>query len=101
MKAQIFESSDKAKEIQRKHEERQRIKKQRAYLRTNHSHCGICKTELKSGKGTHIDHCHFSGRIRGVLCNHCNLGLGHFKDNYELLLEASKYIIKNKLIIIT
>ncbi len=49
--------------------------------------CYVCgKHEL------HIDHCHESGRVRGLLCNSCNLGLGNFKDDIELLLKAVEYL---------
>lgn len=55
--------------------------------------CAICKTTEPLGKGNfHIDHCHKSEKIRGLLCHHCNVGLGHFKDNIDLLNIAIKYL---------
>jgi hypothetical protein len=39
-----------------------------------------------------VDHCHSTKKIRGLLCHHCNAGLGYFKDNPKLLLAAAKYI---------
>jgi hypothetical protein len=39
-----------------------------------------------------IDHCHDKERVRGVLCHWCNLGLGHFKDDPELLEMAAQYV---------
>lgn len=41
-----------------------------------------------------IDHCHTTGKIRGLLCTNCNTALGGFKDNKELLLNACKYLEK-------
>ncbi len=41
-----------------------------------------------------IDHCHESRKVRGVLCNSCNLGLGFFKDNAVSLESAIKYLKK-------
>jgi hypothetical protein len=38
------------------------------------------------------DHCHTSKKYRGWLCNHCNLILGHAKDNPEVLLAAAEYL---------
>lgn len=40
-----------------------------------------------------VDHCHKTNTIRGMLCNHCNRGLGHFKDDPELLEFARIYLL--------
>jgi len=39
-----------------------------------------------------IDHCHEKGHVRGLLCYHCNIGLGHFKDNTLWLQRAIEYL---------
>lgn len=55
--------------------------------------CGICKsTEPGSTKGWHIDHCHDTKCVRGILCNHCNLMLGYAKDNRTTLADAIEYL---------
>ena len=40
-----------------------------------------------------VDHDHKTGQIRGILCKHCNRGLGHFRDNPELLEFARMYLL--------
>lgn len=60
--------------------------------------CPICETVLRpygeTGKSgyTHVDHNHDTGKVRGIVCNACNQGLGKFKDNAVTLARASAYI---------
>ncbi len=54
--------------------------------------CQICYINLPETKDRFIDHCHETGNVRGVLCTKCNSGLGQFKDNTEILLNAIKYL---------
>lgn len=67
----------------------------------NHS-CAVCNTHLDDYKGIYgkgkkverfsVDHCHTSGKVRGLLCYNCNLLLGHAKDNVEVLEAAVAYL---------
>jgi hypothetical protein len=56
--------------------------------------CKICCIEFKGTKFTHIDHCHDTNRVRGLLCNDCNLALGQFMDNTDIMDNAIKYLQK-------
>jgi len=51
--------------------------------------CVICGSEEKLV----VDHCHNTNKVRGMLCNHCNRGLGHFKDDPKLLEFARIYLL--------
>jgi hypothetical protein len=51
-----------------------------------------CKICLKKADNLRIDHDHESGKVRGLLCNACNLALGLFRDNTQVLDDARKYI---------
>jgi hypothetical protein len=55
--------------------------------------CAICNKECT--KALAADHDHETGKFRGLLCNNCNRGLGHFKDDSMLLLRALYYLEKN------
>ena len=55
--------------------------------------CAICLTDKPGGKGQfHADHDHSNGKPRGVLCHNCNVALGNFKDNPEILRAAIEYL---------
>lgn len=53
--------------------------------------CKLCGTKLKNDKSSHVDHCHNTKKIRGLLCHHCNVGIGYFKHNPALLRKAALY----------
>lgn len=55
--------------------------------------CNISQKDLK--KPLFVDHCHKTGKVRGLLCNNCNWTLGLMKDNPEYLNNAILYLKKN------
>jgi len=66
--------------------------------------CEICKEKLtfsnnfeKKASSATFDHCHTTGKFRGILCSNCNRALGLFKDNKNILENATKYLVQNKL----
>lgn len=66
-------------------------------LEEQHYNCAICNSKLEDkGHNTQIDHCHTTGKVRDILCQHCNRGLGSFKDSIENLKIAIKYLEKYK-----
>ncbi|WP_422666680.1 endonuclease VII domain-containing protein [Candidatus Macondimonas diazotrophica] len=58
--------------------------------------CAICETEMEldgpKSKKPRADHCHETGRKRALLCNHCNLALGHMKDDPTRLRKAAEFL---------
>lgn len=54
--------------------------------------CAVCGTEDK----LFVDHDHGTGDNRGLLCQNCNFGLGHFRDNPDLLMSAAVYLLQQQ-----
>lgn len=50
--------------------------------------CAICR---KFDNKLHVDHCHTTGQIRGLLCGSCNRGLGLFRDDPAIMRRAITY----------
>ena len=50
--------------------------------------CSICRGDRKLV----IDHCHDSGRVRGLLCDNCNRGIGLIGDSPEILARSAEYL---------
>lgn len=63
-------------------------------LAEQHGRCALCGCEPDTTRRHDfaVDHCHATGRIRGLLCRRCNVGLGHFEDSPELLANAIAYL---------
>lgn len=90
-----------------KHKERVKNYKKTNKIMLKAKEYGITETELQSlfdsledGKcqicnareGTHIDHCHQTGKVRGILCGRCNTGIGMLGDNSAAVQKAAEYL---------
>ena len=53
--------------------------------------CALCRGEEKDW---HVDHCHDSGAVRGILCSSCNLALGRLGDSLEAIQRVLRYLTK-------
>lgn len=76
-----------------------------ALLASQGGGCAVCKTPDPGGRGTwHIDHDHTccpgkrscGACIRGILCSGCNIGLGHFGDDADRLMQAAAYLLSTR-----
>ncbi len=69
-------------------------------LKEQNNKCKICYIKIYLNKNRKdnlcVDHDHNSGEVRGLLCRHCNWGLGHFKDNINNLYNAIQYLKTQK-----
>lgn len=58
--------------------------------------CEVCGVVWNEGRQRpHIDHDHITGRVRGLLCQRCNLALGHLEDSPELIEKLLQYARRN------
>lgn len=56
--------------------------------------CAICGDTISIN--AHVDHCHNTGKVRGLLCMHCNTLIGHADENTNVLAKAIEYLEKHK-----
>lgn len=54
--------------------------------------CAICGDQPKTTRGLHIDHCHKTNKVRGLLCHGCNTGIGALKEDPSIFLKAIEYL---------
>lgn len=55
--------------------------------------CAICTTFMEA---PHVDHCHTTKEVRGLLCDKCNRGIGFLKDDTDILKSAIKYLTRKR-----
>ena len=101
-------NSKKAKKRYRKHKSEHKnaqlkndfgitLKQYKKMVNSQNNVCAICrKLEKIKNKSLSVDHCHKTGRIRGLLCSRCNTGLGLFQDSTDNLKQAIVYLKKIK-----
>jgi len=77
------------------------LKEYNVILKKQKYKCAICNitntsSKRKYNKYLSVDHCHKTNKVRGLLCDFCNNGLGRFKDSVRFLLKAIKYLRRLK-----
>lgn len=56
--------------------------------------CAICGGKCSTNSRLSVDHCHTSGKVRGLLCMNCNTAIGQMQDNPERMIAAANYLRK-------
>lgn len=51
--------------------------------------CAVCRKVMEK---PHVDHCHKTKKVRGLLCFNCNIGIGYLKDDPAALRRAADYL---------
>lgn len=66
------------------------------FVEKQNNKCALCEKPFIDFSRTnlHIDHCHETNKVRGLLCMQCNVGLGMLGDTVEGLTRAIKYLTK-------
>jgi hypothetical protein len=56
--------------------------------------CAICGTKIPGGRGKHfhVDHNHFTGQVRDLLCHNCNFVIGYAKEDTDILQAVIQYL---------
>ena len=63
------------------------------YMARHDERCAICKIHKDEiDQEFHLDHCHKTGKFRGLLCPTCNTGIGCLRESEEILLKAINYL---------
>ena len=75
------------------------VEQYKELLNKQEGNCAICGkhsssvfTKGKEGFELCVDHCHKTGKARGLLCENCNTGLGKLQDSREILWKALNYL---------
>lgn len=87
------ENTERAVNISLKHRFDITLDDYNAMLEAQGSSCAICgRTPEEEGRRLSVDHDHETGKVRGLLCNNCNRGIGYLQDNSSLCRLAANYL---------
>lgn len=92
----VKNNPERYKELQLKRKFGLSLEAYKAMLWKQYHSCAICQVQvLDLKKQLAVDHCHKTGKIRGLLCDRCNRGIGFLGENPEVLKRAATYLEKN------
>lgn len=88
----------------KKHQRTSRLRKMygmtnecyRKLYESQNGKCAVCEKDIEYiDKHTHIDHCHITNKIRGLLCHNCNTALGLLKEDKQIMSNLIRYLEAN------
>lgn len=68
------------------------FKRREEMASTQDYRCAICLADFTDNRTMHVDHCHSTGAVRGLLCSNCNQAIGLLQDNPEIIRSAADYV---------
>lgn len=83
---------DKTKAVKLKYRFGLSLEEYRRMLAAQKGLCKICGGHCRLGRSLAVDHCHTTGKIRGLLCTDCNIGISRLQDRPDLLRAAAAYL---------
>ena len=97
-KDKLYYANNKEKERERKFKQKYNLSldEYNAMLKNQDNKCLICGNELKDKQKIHIDHCHKTGKVRGILCARCNTRLELVENHPEIIQSMFTYLELHK-----
>lgn len=71
------------------------VKEYDRILKSQEGVCACCQKEPPADRNLYVDHNHITGKVRGLLCLQCNVGIGSLGDDLDGVLRAVNYLLKS------
>lgn len=75
---------------------RLKVSEYQAMVEKQNGLCWICNKPPIGKKRLSVDHCHTTKKVRGLLCDNCNKGIGNLKEDPKILVRAIRYLEEHK-----
>jgi len=82
-------NKDRIREYQLKRDYNLTLDQYNKMLSDQNNCCKVCDIKMIS---PHVDHCHTTGKVRALLCNNCNTGLGKLKEDTKIMQKLIEYV---------
>lgn len=65
-------------------------------LKRQQGRCAICRAQPPRNAHLHVDHDHATSKVRGLLCNNCNIAVGFMADDIDRCIAAARYLHEHR-----